>query len=315
MLCRIILYLILLIINNILCDKLTNIANELNNYFNLPIQGKYDIDYEFHNMKVTLFNIKPLISYDQRMISYDDTAQILYRNFNVTFIFDLSIVICVNKDILYHYTTTSTTTTNTNGNVVSDIIITKPHLIAMIKYSSFVLHELPNNAFEYVSPLFPKAEDDLHDLDMFDVFYEMSEIGYKQLFFKLFRIWEDRLIEVLNVYPQSKSDVLFHTFIKGFPRSKVIEVDCCTGRKITKASIPSEITYTNVAVVDYYKAYYNVSFTLSFWTNRIQSVVNVVISDILVTYDTFNIGKIDDSPLVSEIVIALFSKYIKVSIG
>ena len=309
MLCRIILYLILLIINNILCDKLGNIANELNNYFNLPIQGKYDIDYEFHNMKVTLFNIKPLISYDQRITSYDDTAQILYRNFNVTFIFDLSVAICVNKDILYHYTT------NTNGNVVSDIIITKRHLIAMIKYSSFVLHELPNNAFEYVSPLFPKAEDDLHDLDMFDVFYEMSEIGYKQLFFKLFHIWEDRLIEVLNVYPPSKSDVLFHTFIKGFPRSKVIEVDCCTGRKITKASIPSEITYTNVTVVDYYKTYYNVSFTLLFWTNRIQSVVNVVISDILVTYDTFNIGKIDDSPLVSEIVIALFSKYIKVSKG
>lgn len=309
MLCRIILYLILLIINNILCDKLGNIANELNNYFNLPIHGKYDIDYEFHNMKVTLFNIKPLISYDQRITSYDDTAQILYRNFNVTFIFDLSVAICVNKDILYHYTT------NTNGNVVSDIIITKRHLIAMIKYSSFVLHELPNNAFEYVSPLFPKAEDDLHDLDMFDVFYEMSEIGYKQLFFKLFHIWEDRLIEVLNVYPPSKSDVLFHTFIKGFPRSKVIEVDCCTGRKIIKASIPSEITYTNVAVVDYYKTYYNVSFTLLFWTNRIQSVVNVVISDILVTYDTFNIGKIDDSPLVSEIVIALFSKYIKVSKG
>lgn len=312
MLCRIILYLILLIINNILCDKLRDIANELNNYYNLPIQGEYDIDYEFHNMKVTLFNIKPLISYDQRMLSYDDTAQILYHNFNVTFIFDLSIAICLNKNILYHYTTTK----NTNDNVVSDdIIITKPHLIAMIKYSSFVLHELPNDAFEYVSPLFPKAEDDLHDLDMFDVFYEMSEIGYKQLFFKLFRIWEDRLIELLNVYPPSKSDVLFHTFIKGFPRSKIIEVDCCTGRKITKASIPSEIKYTNVAVVDYYRVYYNVSFTLSFWTNRIQSVVNVVISDILVTYDTFNIGKIDDSPLVSEIVVALFSKYIKVSIG
>jgi hypothetical protein len=117
------------------------------------------------------------------------------------------------------------------------------------------------------------------------------------------------------VYPPSKSDVLFHTFIKGFPRGKVIEVECCTGRKVNKAAITSEITYTNGAVVDYYREYYNVGFTLTFWINRIQSVVNVVIEDILVTYDTFNIGKIDDSPLVSEIVIALFSKYIKVSVG
>ena len=313
MLCRdtlyivFILYLILLIINNILCDKLRDIANELNNYYNLPIQGEFTIDYEFHNMDVKLFNIKPMISYDVRIDSYEHDAQILYNNFNVTFIFDLNVVIHLNKDIPYHYVN--------NTDVPFFITITKPHLIAMIKYSSFILHQLPNNAFTYVNPLFPRVEDDLHDLDPFDVFYEMSEFGYRQLYFKLFRIWEERLISILEVYPPSKSDVLFHSFIKGFPRSKIIEVDCCTVRKVTKASIPSEIKYTNVSAVDYYRRYYNVSFTLSFWTSHIQSVVNVIISDILVTYDTFIIGKIDDSPLVTEIVIALFSKYIKVNTG
>lgn len=311
MLCRdtrYIVFILLLIINNALCDKLRDIANELNTYYNLPIQGEHCIDYEYRNMAVRLLNIKPLISYDARMILSENNAEILYHNFNVTFIFDMKIEVSPNKHILSHYVNHTA-----DDNALSFITITKPHLIAMIKYSSFVLHELPNNAFTYVSPLFPKVIDDLHDLDPFEVFYEMSEQGYKHLYFKLCRIWEERLMSILEVYPPSKSDVMFLSFIKEVPRNKIIDIDCCTLRKVSKASIRSEIKYTNFTSVDLYRRFYNVSFTLAFWTNRMQTETTVVIPDILVTYDSFTIGQVGDSAFITEIVIALFSQFVKVN--
>lgn len=246
-------------------SDLVQISKVFDQYFNLPSDNNYTLDYPLYQL--TVYNICPVFKYKNRITNLS-VRTIAFKDVNVTFFFDIMI-----------------------QSYEKEILFTKNYLTANFQYKAITLKEVEDLTFDYKRPLFLGYKSlDLGDLKYFKVFdciFEKDEAFFFSIFEKE---WIQRLDNTLSEYPKSKVVKKFEELIRILLNNKIIPVDCCKSLKIYNVSV-NDFKYEEVEKIGIsYRKFNNVTISLTVKRSMQIFFFSVPIDYILVTNESIKFG-------------------------
>ena len=247
-------------------NDLVQISKGFDQYFNLPSDNNYTLDYPLY--QITVYNIYPIFKYKNRITKISGVRSIMFKDVNVTFLFDIMV-----------------------QSYEKEIFFTKSYLTANFQYKALTFKEFEDLTFDYERPLFLGFKSlgllDLKHFKVFDCIFEKDESFFLSVFEKE---WMQRLDNTLSEYPKSKVLKKFEELIRILLNNKVIPVECCKSHKIYNVSV-SDFKYENVEKIGIsYRKFNNIIISLVVKRPKQISFYSVPIDYILVTNDSINFG-------------------------
>lgn len=246
-------------------SDLVQISKVFDQYFNLPSDNNYTLDYPLY--QITVYNICPMFKYKNRITS-SSVRSIVFKDVNVTFFFDITVQ-SYEKEFLFR----------------------KSYLTANFQYKAITLKESEDLTFDYKRPLFLGYKSlGVHDLKYFKVFdciFEKDEAFFFSVFEKE---WIQRLDNTLSEYPKSKIVKKFEELIRILLNNKIIPVDCCKSLKISNVSV-NDFKYEKVEKIGIsYRKFNNINISLTVKKPKEIFFFSVPIDYILVTNESIKFG-------------------------